>query len=180
MPQNPYIDRSEALFNQIYERNYSTLYAYFYGRTIDGDVALDLLQETFTRAWNQIQTLTELPESRQRYWLFAVAKNLFTDSTRRTARWQKIEGDMVSSAKERAKQSNDPMELQNQLVVLEEAIAQLPEQLRIVLSMSAINGMNSKEIGETLGIAPGTIRYQLSVARKELLRTIGSEALPGM
>lgn len=169
MVQTAGSNRSEQLFNAIYAAHYQRIYAYFFGRTQDEELALDLLQETFTRAWRHIATLTEMEESQHLYWLFSVAKNLFTDTLRRTTRWQAIAGDMVSLAKESAKRPADPMTAQTQLIVLDEAIARLPEQHRIVLSMSVLGGMNSTQIGQALGIAAGTVRYQLVVARRQLL-----------
>ena len=161
--------QAETIFNRIYECHYSGIYAYFFGRTSNAEKSLDLLQETFARAWKQMPSLIEMEESQHQYWLFSVAKNLLTDSVRRLARWQKIEGDLVSAAQEHMAQSGDPMAVQVQLIALEEAIAQLPEHYRIVLSMSVLGGMNSKQIGEALDIAAGTVRYQLSTARKQLV-----------
>ena len=47
--------------------------------------------------------------------------------------------------------------------------SQLPEDLRVVLSMNVLGGMNSKQIGEALEIPDSTVRYRLSTARKKLV-----------
>ncbi|MEM7537193.1 MAG: RNA polymerase sigma factor [Chloroflexota bacterium] len=167
-------NQHEPLFNQLYEAHYSSIYAYFLGQTGDAERSLDLLQETFVRAWRHMPKLVEMQESQHQYWLFSVAKNLYTDSLRRTIRWQKIESDMVSTAKQHVVETSTPgeqdaMSLQTQLIVLEEAMTQLPENLRVVLSMNVLGGMNSKQIGEALEIPDGTVRYRLSTARKKLV-----------
>ena len=175
MSQDSGRDPLEPIFNQIYERHYPSLYAYFFGRSSDAELALDLLQETFTRAWQHIATLGVMEEGQHAYWLFSVAKNLFTDSIRRTARWQKIEGEMSAATQQTIGYAHDQMVPHDQLIVLNEAIAQLSEQLRIVLSMSVLGGMSSQQIGEALDMAPGTVRYQLSVARKQLMTHLEKE-----
>ncbi|MEZ4861551.1 MAG: RNA polymerase sigma factor [Caldilineaceae bacterium] len=172
MPQDPGRNQFEPVFNQLYECHYTSLYAYFFGRTGDTEMALDLLQETFTRAWRHIATLAEMEKSQHRYWLFSVAKNLFTDSLRRAARWQKVEAELLAAAQVAAQPPPDPIAIQQQLLLLEGAIAQLPEQLRVVLALSVLGGMNSTQIGEALDMAAGTVRYQLAVARKQLMEHI--------
>ena len=63
-------------FDSIYDANHRALHAYFLGRTSDPEAALDLSQEAFLRVWRNVFKLRELTPQRQRYWLYAVAKNL--------------------------------------------------------------------------------------------------------
>jgi RNA polymerase sigma-70 factor, ECF subfamily len=51
---------------------------------------------------------------------------------------------------------------------LESAIAQLPEGMRRVLVLHDIEGYTHVEIGEMLGIAPGTCKSQLFKARARM------------
>jgi RNA polymerase sigma-70 factor (ECF subfamily) len=48
------------------------------------------------------------------------------------------------------------------------AIQSLPDDLRVVLVLHLLGDRTSAEIGEILGRPPGTVRYQLSQARKRL------------
>src|SRR6187397_363211 len=72
----------EALFDGLYDDHRQALHAFFLGRTSDPELALDLLQEAFTRAWRSLDTLLPLPSERRRAWLFAVARNLVIDQYR--------------------------------------------------------------------------------------------------
>lgn len=168
-------DMFTAIFNTIYDRHYSGIYAYFVGRTGNTDLALDLLQETFTRAWRHIRKLSTMAESQHAYWLFAVAKNLLTDTQRRQTRRQALQRDVVSSTHTPIHAAKMQNHFMDELLLLEEAIAQLPEQLRTVLAMSVLGDMNSTEIGEALEQPAGTVRYQLSVARKQLVAYLEHE-----
>ena len=70
-------DEREALFDGLYEAHRQSLHAYLLGRTSDAELALDLLQEAFVRAWRNLDAVTVLPEHRQRAWLFATGRNLY-------------------------------------------------------------------------------------------------------
>jgi RNA polymerase sigma-70 factor (ECF subfamily) len=52
--------------------------------------------------------------------------------------------------------------------LLRELIAELPEELRDTLRLSALEELNSRVIGELMGIPEGTIRTRLMRARAEL------------
>ena len=52
--------------------------------------------------------------------------------------------------------------------LLRELIAQLPEELRDTLRLAALEELNSREIGELMGIPEGTVRTRLMRARAEL------------
>ena len=52
------------------------------------------------------------------------------------------------------------------------AIGRLPEKLRTIFTMSVLAGLSSAEISERLEIPAGTVRYQLSLARKQLAQNL--------
>lgn len=60
---------------------------------------------------------------------------------------------------------------------LRRMIDALPEELRQVLVLSAIEDLNSREVGLLIGIPEGTVRTRLMRARDELQRRF--EAVPG-
>lgn len=51
-------------------------------------------------------------------------------------------------------------------------IDRLPEKLRAVLLLSAVEGMGAQEVGALLGIPAGTVRSRLHLARKRLLEVL--------
>lgn len=53
---------------------------------------------------------------------------------------------------------------------LRRLIAELPEDLRLTLMLSALEGMSSREVGAVMGIPEGTVRTRLMRARAELRR----------
>ena len=73
----------EAEFGRLYEAHRAAVHAYFVGRTGDRQLAADLMQEVFLRAWQHLVKVVALPEDGQRGWLFTVARNLSVDTARR-------------------------------------------------------------------------------------------------
>jgi RNA polymerase sigma-70 factor (ECF subfamily) len=51
-------------------------------------------------------------------------------------------------------------------------IDRLPEKLRAVILLSAVEGLEQAEVAAVLGIPPGTVRSRLHLARKQLLRAL--------
>ena len=62
-------------------------------------------------------------------------------------------------------------------VRLRREIDRLPEKLRAVLLLSAVEELNAADIAGMLGIPEGTVRSRLYLARKELFKVLCNEAL---
>jgi RNA polymerase sigma factor (sigma-70 family) len=61
-------------------------------------------------------------------------------------------------------------------LTLEKALGQLPDSLRVVFVLKEVEGYTHQEIGEMLGIRPGTSKIRLHRARKELQNSIEGTA----
>lgn len=60
---------------------------------------------------------------------------------------------------------------------LQQEIDRLPEKLRAVLRLSAVQELNTRTIAEMLRIPEATVRSRLYLARKELLKVFCDEAM---
>jgi RNA polymerase sigma-70 factor (ECF subfamily) len=166
----------EACFDRLYGSHYRALHAYFLGRTNDREAAVDLLQEAFLRAWRNISKLRELSPDRRRYWMYAVARNLLTDYYRGSASLLAV----ARAASEEAGRSHDngpedTLASKERASELEQAIRELPEELRTVLTLRYVGELSSARIGEMLEVPAGTVRYRISVARKRLAEKLRLE-----
>ncbi len=157
------------MFDDLYEAHRTSLHAYFLGRTADPELALDLLQELFLRVWRSMQTMEALPAEKRHYWLYSIARNLVVDAYRRRGAFSSAETRLASLAAPppAAAAEHEAVE-RHAIAELDAAINRLPEDLRVVLLLSVLGERNSSEIGEILGRPPGTVRYQLAQARRQL------------
>ncbi len=167
----------EAEFRRLYEAHRGAVHAYFAGRTGDRQSAADLMQEVFLRAWQHLDKLSSLPEDGQRGWLFTVARNLSVDAARHQRTTDGTQRAVESDPSARPLAAGVPASTAviaaERASVVAAAIAQLPVQQRVTLTMAAAGEMNSAEIGAALGVPAGTVRYRLSLARRALADTLG-------
>jgi RNA polymerase sigma-70 factor (ECF subfamily) len=167
-----------AVFTRIFDQHRHAVHAYFLGRVADPELARDLVQETFLRAWRRLSEIGSLPEDAQRAWIFTVARNLAIDSYRADAARRAAEVALRQDAATRETTVAGPhlhAELGEQVARLDAAIRGLPEEQRVILSMATAGGLTSRQIGEALGEPPGTVRYRLSQARKQLATALDLE-----
>ncbi|MFL6191564.1 MAG: RNA polymerase sigma factor [Actinomycetes bacterium] len=167
-----------AVFTRIFDQHRHAVHAYFLGRVADPELARDLLQETFLRAWRRLSEIGPLPEGQQRAWLFTVARNLAIDSYRAGAARQAAETALRHDTATRETTVAGPhlqVEHGERLAQLEAAIRRLPEDQRVILSMTTAGELTSQQIGQALGVPAGTVRYRLSQARKQLAAALDLE-----
>lgn len=126
--------------------------------------AEDVAQEAFARAYRRFAELRD--PARFRGWIVRVTWRLAIDrwrsDRRRNAREERSNlAPTVATAEELAHASQRAARLW-------EAIDALPEKLRIVIVLAAIEGHDVKEIGALLGIPAGTVKSRMFLARKAL------------
>ena len=67
-----------AEFESLYDQFSREVWALAYARWMDGDLAMDIMQETFLRLWKQWESVAEEIQN-TRAWLLRVAHNLAED-----------------------------------------------------------------------------------------------------
>ncbi len=70
-------------FRVFYDRHRDAIFAYLLASAANREEALDLLQDTFIRAWGRLDEVEAMGANEQRAWLRAVARNATVDQYRR-------------------------------------------------------------------------------------------------
>lgn len=156
-------------FENFYGKHLSLVHAVALSHTRDEARADDLAQEVFLRAWKHFTPLSAAPVSAQRAWLLTTLRNLAIDS------WRKSRFEAPYPAEARQPPAPEP-ELGWELV---QAISDLEPGDRELVILRYLQGMNSREIGESMGIPDGTVRRRLSECRKFLARRLEPWAREG-
>jgi RNA polymerase sigma-70 factor (ECF subfamily) len=170
----PMDERSDRLqlFDRLYAAHAAALHDYLLGRTADPEVARDLLQEACIRLWRSLTEVRDLAAERQRAWLFTVARNLVVDFYRSrasaAATREALGHQAIATQPHIAPAAETEVMSQDDLDVLDAAIARLPDTLRTVLVLRVLGERTSTEIGELLDRPAGTVRYQIAQARRQL------------
>ncbi len=129
--------------------------------------AEDVAQEALLRAYRSFDRLRD--RNRFRAWLVRISFRLALDRLRSAKRreqrdvlWsQPVHQPPAATAEDLAASS----EFQAHL---DRALAELPEKLRLVLLLAAMEGHTIDEIAALLGIPVGTVKSRIFVARKQL------------
>jgi len=144
---------------ELYETYENKLRRYAAGLTRDPHWAEDLVQDTFVRAMGHLDLLGTLKPYQQRAWLYRTLKNLYLDGLSARQREQELVDQLAREAR-----SSPSLE---DLVLSSDPLALIPERFREVVVQRYMLGMNSREIGEALGIPAATVRSRLYLAIQE-------------
>lgn len=134
-----------------------------YARAMLGDRAAadDLVQDTLERAWSRFSQWR--PGSDLRAWLFGIMHNLRVDQLRRGSLQTHSLDEEAGDVPIRATQT-DHLEVMD----IESALRQLPDEQREVLLLVALEEMSYAEVAAALGIPAGTVMSRLSRGRERL------------
>ena len=157
----------EALYNRIVRAHADDLFRYAYWLTRDRDVAQDLVQETFLRAWKSIDRLQS--EEAAKSWLITTLRR---ENARRFERIRPQYSDIPTETLPAARPAFDTS---TEAFVLRQALEQLPEEYREPLLMQVIHGYSQKEIAAHLGISVGGAGTRLFRARQQLRQLVTGE-----
>lgn len=162
-------------FDDLVERYKDIVYAVAYRFTKDQDLALDLGQEVFVRAYRGIRSFKG--RSSFSTWLYRIAMNTCIDYTRKRSR--SVESRIVPEEvaeyagseplTERRQYGPDDRALSSELgEQIQAAIDALPEYHKTVFVLREIEQLSYKEIAEVVGCSIGTVMSRLHYARKKL------------
>jgi RNA polymerase sigma-70 factor (ECF subfamily) len=131
------------------------------------DDAEDVAQEAFLRAYQSFARLRD--RERFRAWLARITWRLALDrirsTRRREARETIVMRDELNSPPRSVEDIRASREFEQRLA---RAMDELPEKLRVVLVLSAIEGHDVGEVSRLLDLPEGTVKSRLFHARKKL------------
>jgi RNA polymerase sigma-70 factor (ECF subfamily) len=161
-------------FEYLVERHKDIVYAVAYRFAKDPDLALDLSQNVFIRAYRGIKSFKG--KSSFSTWLYRIAMNTCIDYTRRQSR--RVDDlqvpEEVADYAESEPLVEGPVEPGDRLLSgelgeqIQKAIDLLPDYHKSVFVLYEIEGLSYKEIAEVVGCSIGTVMSRLHYARKKL------------
>lgn len=160
----------ERAFEAIVAHYQQAVFALAYRMTYDAARAEDMAQEVFLRLWRKFASFhTGRP---LRPWLMRLATNTCINLLKkRRIPTVSVHADEDGRAREPADTAAiapEVAERREMLGRLEDAIAQLPDDYRLVVTLRHVQGLSYDEIVEALGWPLGTVKVRLFRARERL------------
>ena len=129
--------------------------------------AEDVAQEALLRAYKSFGRLRD--RSRFRGWLVRITFRLALDRSRSAKRREQRDTLWSQPAHQLPPVTAEDVAASNQFQAhLQRALEELPEKLRLVLLLSAMEGQTIEEIAAMVGVPVGTVKSRIFVARKKL------------
>jgi RNA polymerase sigma-70 factor (ECF subfamily) len=158
-------------FERLMRENQRVVYQIAFGVVGNAVDAEDVTQDAFVRAFERLASLRE-PE-RFRGWIYQIARRLALNRRRSDARTRRRE-EIASGEASIAPGADALAESREFETRVQREIERLPEKMREVLLLCAIQGLEASAVGKMLQIPEGTVRSRLHHARKQLLRTLST------
>lgn len=174
----------QAAFAALYERYFQGIYDLAVRMTRSEDIAADVVQNTFVKAWEQFRQQS-IPQS-VKAWLYTVARNIAIDELRLRQRLAPAEEEQAEGAVAFSYVELDSTRLSQPEAVLQDkelvelvwnsAQALSPEDYAL-LDLHLRKGLSADELAASLGVAKGTLYTRLSRLRDALEEAIISTLL---
>jgi len=161
----------------LYERYSRAVYSFSLRIVGDAQVAEEILQEVFVRAWQQGGSF-QSSRGTLITWLLSITHNLSIDEVRRRKRRpQKAESEQPESIL--ATLPDDGLEVEEEVwlsslrISIQDALQQLPAAQREAIELAYFQGLTQREIADTLGEPLGTIKTRMRLGMLKLREQLG-------
>lgn len=163
----------DEAFRLIFGRYGRPIISFIYDMVGRRDLAEELTQETFVRAYKNLKTLRD--DTKLSTWLFGIAKNV----ARESLRYKHRETDRVGFDDDRVLELSDgkpppDRELLDKELngVIQDALRALDEDKRLVFTLKIFQQRSYEEIAEITGFSIPKLKTDLHRARTEMRRRI--------
>ena len=162
---------ARSFVERLYASHHGEIYAYLARMLRDDELAADLTQETFVKAFRAFDSLED--HNRARAWLYQIAGRTALDELRRRKiiRFVPWTGETRGSAS-----SAEDQVLRMRLSAdLERALLRIPPRQRQALLLSELHDLTGLELADALGVSHVAARALLTRGRESLRQALAAE-----
>ncbi|MBQ6273718.1 MAG: RNA polymerase sigma factor, partial [Oscillospiraceae bacterium] len=163
----------QGAVSELYRRTYENVYYTIRALIRDEDTVLDLVQDTFVKAFEHLDKLQD--PAKFRAWVKRIGHNLAVDYTRRNRPMlfsQMTEEDseqVLSFPDERPENLPDvALDRRETSRLVNEILGSLSEDQRLVVAMYYYEQRSVRQIAQELGVSENTVKSRLFQGRKKI------------
>jgi RNA polymerase sigma-70 factor (ECF subfamily) len=128
----------------------------------DNTIAEDAVQEAMTAVFRKAHTFRG--ESKVSTWMYMIVQNACIDLLRK----ESVRPQLSESDESTIVESATFADQSDTKIVMAQALATLPDDQRIALTMTIMEGYSIDEVAQIAGVAPGTIKSRCSRGKEAL------------
>ena len=164
-------DAAGGFVEELFATHHGEIYAYLIRMLRDPELAADLTQDAFVKAYRNHDSLEE-PEN-ARAWLYQIAHRVALDEFRRRkiVRFLPWTGESHGSAPSAEHLAMDAQSVGR----LQRALDRIPERQRAALLLAELHDLTGLELAAALGVSHVAARALLTRARESLRQALAAE-----
>lgn len=164
-------DTAGTFVEELFAKHHGEIYAYLIRMVRDPELAADLTQDAFVKAYRAYDTLEKAENARA--WLYQIAHRVALDHIRRRKivrflPWTGESRGAVPSAEHLVMEARLSGDLQR-------ALERIPERQRAALLLAELHDLTGLELAATLGVSHVAARALLTRARESLRQALAAE-----
>jgi len=163
----------QEAFRLIFDRYSRPVIGFIYDMVSDRELAEELTQETFVRAFRAIHRMK--PETKLSTWLFGIARNVARESLRARTRANMqvtLEHESVMDVSDQEPVPVDRLLSKELNELIRRALEALDDDKRLVFTLKVFHQCSYEEIAEITGFSLAKLKTDLHRARAEMRRRI--------
>ncbi len=164
----------QEAFRLIFERYSRPVISFIYDQVGDRELADELTQETFVRAYRGLKSLRK--ETKLSTWLFGIAKNVARESLRariRQSRHIDLDDKQVLDLSDQNPAPSSQLLDKEFNEVVQRSLDLLDEDKRLVFTLKIFHQCSYEEIAEITGFSIPKLKTDLHRARAEMRQRVG-------
>jgi len=161
----------EAAFELMYKNYSSRIFAYILRLVKSREIAEDLLQEVFIKAWQKCEQID--PEKSYSSYLFTIAKHSVYNFIRRATLESQVAAYIASHSSEFYHHIEEQLFHQERSDAIQRAINKLPPKRREVYIRCKIEGFSYQHVADELGCSVAVVNAHIVKATKAIKSQLG-------
>jgi RNA polymerase sigma factor (sigma-70 family) len=164
-------DEAYRFVETLFARHHTEIHAYLVRMLRDPDLAADLAQDAFVRAYRAYDSLQKPDNARA--WLYQIAHRVALDELRRrrVIRFLPFTGESKGTAP-----SAENLAMDSRLSgEMQRALERVPERQRAALLLAEVHDLTGVELAQAMGVSHVAARALLTRARESLRQALAAE-----
>ncbi|WP_296383047.1 sigma-70 family RNA polymerase sigma factor [Winogradskyella sp.] len=149
-------NKDQVAFEKLYDMYSKSIHGVVYNIVKDSDIADELMQDVFIKAWNKADTYSS-KKGRFFTWILNIARNTAIDKTR-SKTYKQSKQNLNADFFVDIIKSNDNLDASTDAIGIKKFVTNLGQKCKEVIELLYFKGFTQKEASEELQMPIGTIK----------------------